>query len=52
MDITETAKATVSPIVKITISILVKSNPNFISFNVLAPNMIGIDMKNEYSTAI
>ena len=51
MDITETINAAIKPVIRITISIPVKSNPNFISFKALAPNMIGIDIKNEYSAA-
>ena len=33
------------------ISTLVKSNPNFMSFNALAPNIIGMDRKKEYYIA-
>lgn len=48
----ETTKATTIPVNNIVISIPIKANPNFISFNALAPNIIGIDIKNEYSAAI
>ena len=52
MAITDTIKATVIPVIKTANSKFVNSKPNFISFNILAPNITGIDKKNEYSAAI
>lgn len=49
---TDTKNATIIPVNKTTNSKLVKSKPNLISFKALAPNIIGIDKKNEYSAAI
>ena len=50
--ITETTNATIIPVNNIATSAPVKSNPNLINFIKLAPNIIGIDIKNEYSAAI
>lgn len=40
------------PVKSIIISFCEKSNPNFTSFNALAPNITGMDKKNENSAAI
>lgn len=47
----ETIKATAIPVNRMTISSLVKLNPNLTNFRALAPNITGIDRKNEYSAA-
>src|SRR5690554_6245785 len=51
IDITETIKATIIPVNKTPISMPVNLKPNFTNFNALAPNITGIDKKNEYSVA-
>lgn len=51
MAMMETTKATIIPVNRIVISDPVKLNPKSLSFNKLAPNMIGIDIKNENSAA-
>lgn len=48
----ETIKATAIPVNNIATSIPVKLKPNLSSFKALAPNITGIDKKNEYSAAI
>lgn len=50
--IIETTKATIIPVSNINNSVAEKPNPNFNNFNALAPNITGIDKKNEYSVAI
>ena len=50
--IMETTKATIIPVNKIPISKAEKSKPNLSNFNTLAPNITGIERKNEYSAAI
>jgi hypothetical protein len=52
MDIRDIKKATAIPVTKTAISKPVKTNPNFTNFKALAPNITGIDKKNEYSAAI
>ena len=48
----ETINAVIIPINRIAISLPEKSNPNLTSFSALAPNITGIDRKNENSAAI
>ncbi|KAF5045015.1 hypothetical protein DSECCO2_485670 [anaerobic digester metagenome] len=49
--ITETTNATVITVSNTAISVPVKHKPNLTSFNALAPNITGIERKNEYSAA-
>ncbi len=49
---TDTTNATTMPVNKMLISHSVKLKPNLKIFNALAPNIIGIDKKNEYSAAM
>ena len=51
IEITETTKAMNIPIKRVKNSKKLKLSPNFLSFKRLAPNIIGIDMKNENSVA-
>lgn len=46
MTIMDTTKATIIPTISTIISIEVKTNPNFINLNKLAPNITGIAKKN------
>ena len=48
----DTKKDTATPINNIIISKIEKEMPNLNNFNILAPNIIGIDKKNENSVAI
>ena len=45
-------KATIIPVNNTVNSKFVNSIPNFANFKTLAPNITGIDKKNEYSAAI
>ena len=47
----ETKNATTIPVNKSVNSMLVKSKPNLNNFKALAPNIMGMDKKNEYSAA-
>lgn len=49
--ITDTTNATIIPVKRMPISIPVKLKPNLKSLRKLAPNIIGIERKNEYSVA-
>ena len=46
MAITETINAEIIPLINIASSIPLNVKPNFISFNKLAPNIVGIAKKN------
>ena len=49
--ITETTNATNIPSIKMKNWKKLNAKPNFLSFNKLAPNITGIDIKNENSAA-
>lgn len=52
IDITETTNATAIPTRRTAASIPVKLKPNLNNLSALAPNITGIERKNEYSAAI